>query len=263
MTQSRTVRATVEYDGAGFAGFQRQAAARTVQQELEAALASVVGHEVHVTGAGRTDAGTHATGQVVSTRVATRLDDATLWRAWNARLPEDLVTRDVTTVADSFHARRDAVERTYEYRIVQTPQRPVLDRDRAWHVREPLDVALMQDAAGEFIGTHDFFAFTIGPETRTRRHITNIAVWREGSMVAVRVSGNAFLHRMVRRMVAALVRVGRGDLTAGDVRRLLQSGDRASVGATAPAHGLTLVGVQYPAATNRAQQSAVVLEAPA
>ncbi|MCY4115133.1 MAG: tRNA pseudouridine(38-40) synthase TruA [Chloroflexi bacterium] len=260
MTQSRTVRATIEYDGVGFAGFQRQAAARTVQQELEAALATVVGHQIHVTGAGRTDAGTHATGQVVSARVATRLDDATLWRAWNARLPEDLVALSLSTVADSFHARRDAVERTYEYRIAQTPQRPVLDRGRAWHVREPLDVALMEEAAGEFVGAHDFRAFTIGPETRTRRDITNIAVWREGPMIAVRLSGNAFLHRMVRRMVAALVRVGRGDLTAADVRRLLHSGDRASVGATAPAHGLTLVGVQYPAATNRAHRSAVALE---
>lgn len=260
MTQSRTVRATVEYDGAGFAGFQRQAAARTVQQELEAALTSVVGHQVHVTGAGRTDAGTHATGQVVSTRVETQLDDATLWRAWNARLPEDLVALSLATVADAFHARRDAVERTYEYRIAQTPQRPVLDRGRAWHVREPLDVARMQEAASEFVGNHDFRAFTIGPETRTRREVTNIAVWREGSMIAVRVSGNAFLHRMVRRMVAALVRVGREDLTAGDVRRLLESGDRASVGATAPAHGLTLVGVRYPGATDNADLPAEVLE---
>ena len=263
MTQSRTIRATVEYDGAGFAGFQRQAAARTVQHELEAALASVVGHQVHVTGAGRTDAGTHATGQTVSTRVETRLDDATLWRAWNARLPEDLIAHSLATVADGFHARRDAVERTYEYRIVQTPQRPVLDRGRAWHVREPLDLALMQDAAGEFVGVHDFRAFTIGPETRTRRNITNIAVWREGPMIAVRVSGNAFLHRMVRRMVAALVRVGCGDLTASDVRRLLESGDRASVGATAPAHGLTLVGVQYEGVTNRTNPSAIALEASA
>jgi len=260
VTQSRTIRARVEYDGAGFAGFQRQAAARTVQQELEAALASVIGHPVHVIGAGRTDAGTHATGQVVSARVETRLDDATLWRAWNARLPEDLVTQSLSTAADGFHARRDAVERTYEYRIVQTPQRPALDRGRAWHVREPLDIARMQAAASEFVGTHDFRAFTIGPETRTRRDITNIAVWREGTAVTVRVSGNAFLHRMVRRMVAALARVGRGELTAGDVRRLPQSGDRASVGATAPAHGLTLVGVQYRGVEHPSDQSAPALE---
>ena len=260
MNPSRTIRATVEYDGAGFAGFQRQAAARTVQHELEAALASVVGHHVHVTGAGRTDAGTHATGQVVGARVTTRLDDATLWRAWNARLPEDLVAHSLATVADGFHPRRDATERTYEYRIAQTAQRPVLDRGRAWHVREPLDIARMQEAAAEFLGSHDFRAFTIGPETRTRRGIANIAVWREGSMVTVRVSGNAFLHRMVRRMVAALVRVGRGELTAGDVRRLLQSGDRASVGATAPAHGLTLVGVGYQPVTPGAIQSTPALE---
>jgi tRNA pseudouridine38-40 synthase len=260
VTQSRAICATVEYDGAGFAGFQRQAAGRTVQQELEAALASVVGHQVHVIGAGRTDAGTHATGQVVSTRVVTRLDDATLRRAWNARLPEDVVAHSLASVSDGFHARRDAVRRTYEYRIVQTPQRPVLDRGRAWHVREPLDIARMQEAGAEFVGSHDFRAFTVGPETRTWRDITNIAVWREGPLVAVRVSGNAFLHRMVRRMVAALVRVGRGELTAGDVRRLLQCGDRASVGATAPAHGLTLIDVQYDLVAHGSDQAAPVLE---
>ena len=260
MTQSRTIRVTVEYDGTGFAGFQRQAAARTVQQELETALASVVGHQVHVTGAGRTDAGTHASGQVVSTRVETRLDDATLGRAWNARLSKDLVIRSLTTAPECFHARRDAVQRTYEYRIAQTPHRPAIDRGRAWHIREPLDVARMQAAATEFVGTHDFRAFTIGPETRTRRHITNFAVWREGTTVTLRVSGNAFLHRMVRRMVAALVRVGRGELTAADVRRLLQSGDRASVGATAPAHGLTLVDVHYHRVAHPSDQSAPALE---
>ncbi len=260
MSRSRTVCATVEYDGAGFAGFQRQTAARTVQQALEAALATVVGHQVHVVGAGRTDAGTHATGQVVSTRVATQLDDATLWRAWNARLPEDIAARTVATVADGFHARRDAVQRTYEYRIAQAPHRPVLDRGRAWHVRDPLDMARMQEAAREFIGSHDFHAFTIGPETRTWRDITNIAVWREGTMVTVRVSGNAFLHRMVRRMVGALVRVGRGELTPQDVRRLLQSGDRGSVGPTAPARGLTFIGVEYSALPQRSDLSTTAVE---
>ncbi len=260
MTPSRTVCATVEYDGAGFAGFQRQAAARTVQQELEVALTSVVGHQVHVVGAGRTDAGTHATGQVVNTRVTTQLDDATLWRAWNACLPKDLVTHSVATVADGFHARRDAVQRTYEYRIAQTPHRPVLDRGRAWHIRDPLNVARMQEAARVFVGSHDFHAFTIGPETRTWRDITNIAVWREGTMVAVRVSGNAFLHRMVRRMVGALVRVGRGELTPRDVQCLLQSGDRAAVGATAPAHGLTLIGVEYLVESQRSDAAATAVE---
>ncbi len=242
---ARTIRAMIEYDGAAFAGFQRQANARTIQAQLEAALASVVSHDVHVVGAGRTDAGVHASGQVVSTRVATRLDDATLLRAWNARLPEDVAARSVTTVAHGFHARRDATQRTYEYRILQTPHLPALDRGGAGNVGDQLNIALMQDAAREFLGTHDFRAFAIGPDTQTWREVTDIAVWREGAIVSVRVAGNAFLHRMVRRMVGTLVRVGSGELTASDVRELLAPGPRVAAGPAAPAHGLTLVVVSY------------------
>ena len=259
--QTRTIRATVEYDGAGFAGFQRQADARTVQDQLERALASVVGEDVGIVGAGRTDAGVHARGQVVSARVASRLDDETLLRAWNARLSADIAVHSVTTVADSFHARRCATRRIYEYRIIQTPHRPALDRGRAWHVREPLDVARMQDAAREFLGAHDFRAFTIGPVTQTWREIMDIAVWREGRIVAVRVAGNAFLHRMVRRMVGTLVRVGQLKLTSSDVRSLVAPGPRAAAGPTAPAHGLALIEVVYEDAKARHNVSHAIGEA--
>lgn len=259
--QPRSIRATVEYDGAGFAGFQRQVRRRTIQGELEIALGSTVGHDVTLVGAGRTDAGVHARGQVASTRVTSRLDDATLLRAWNARLPKDVVIGSVMTVAEGFHARRDAVHRTYEYRIIESPCRPALDRDRGWHLLGPLDVAQMHDSAREFLGVHDFWAFTIGRETRTWREVTDIAVWREDAEVMVRVAGNAFLHRMVRRMVGTLARVGCGELNASDVRALLAPGPRAEAGPAAPAHGLTLIGVSYEEPANRSNMQQGISEA--
>ena len=259
--QPRSIRVTVEYDGADFAGFQRQVRRRTIQGELEGALGATVGHDVTLVGAGRTDAGVHARGQVVSMRVATRLDDSTLLRAWNARLPKDVVIRSVTTVAAGFHARRDAVGRTYEYRIIQSPHRPALDRDRGWFVRDQLDVARMHGAAQQFLGAHDFRAFTIGHETRTWREITEIAVWREADEVMVRVAGNAFLHRMVRRMVGTLARVGWGELNESDVRALLAPGPRAEAGPAAPPYGLTLIGVSYEELGSRSNMQRGVGEA--
>ena len=175
----RTVRATVEYDGTRFAGFQLQLRARSVQAELERAVGSVVGSPPRVVGAGRTDAGVHAVGQVVSFPVATRLDDATLMRAVNARLPEDVVIRDLATVDDGFHARRSALERVYEYRIIQRRVRPALARQRGWHVSDPLDISAMQEAAERFLGVHDFRVFSVGSVRSTVRQINAAAVWHE------------------------------------------------------------------------------------
>jgi tRNA pseudouridine38-40 synthase len=236
----------VEYDGARFAGFQYQLNGRSVQGELERALGPVVDEQSRVIGAGRTDAGVHATGQVVSCWVDTRLDDATLMRAVNARLPQDVAVRALRTVDDGFHARRSALERVYEYRITQGSVRPVLDRARAWHVSGSLDVAAMQAAADRFVGTHDFRAFAVGPALNTVRRIGAATVWRKGDSIFVRIAGTAFLQRMVRRMVGTVVRAGRGELTPEDVTALLAEGSRAAAGPTAPAHGLTLARVAYP-----------------
>jgi len=246
MIVTRTVCAEIEYDGGEFAGFQRQAATRTVQETVEDAIASVVGHAVRIVGAGRTDAGVHARGQVISTRVHTRLDDLTLLRACNARLPADVVMLSIITARDAFHARRDAIGRIYEYRILQGHCRPALDRDRGWHVPHELDIGRMADAATALVGTHDFGAFSVGPETRTTRELTDIAVCREGTVITVRVAANAFLYRMVRRLVATLVRVGRGVIDRSDVVTLLAQGDRNGAAPAAPACGLTLLEVAYP-----------------
>ncbi len=243
---ARTFKATLEYDGTDFAGFQRQRTARTVQGELERSLEAVVGTKVVIVGAGRTDAGVHAAAQVASFRVDTRLDDATLKRALNALLPGDIVLRSLVTATDGFDARRSAVGRLYEYRIIQRVERPALDRLRGWQVAAPLDLAAMREAGARFVGEHDFAAFTIGPGRPTVRRVSAVALWRDADSVYVRVAGEAFLHRMVRRMVALLVRVGMGRADPDDVTALLASGDRDKAPAAAPAQALTLVGVVYP-----------------
>ena len=245
MSQPRTVRATVEYDGAEFQGFQRQRSARTVQGALEAAILAATGESATVAGAGRTDSGVHALGQVVAFDAQTRLDDATLLRALNAHLPTDVAIRELGTAAPGFDPRRDALARVYEYRIEQRPVRPALDRGRAWHIAQPLDVARMRAAAAELVGCFNFDAFTAGPQTSTQREVYALEVWREGSSVFIRIAANAFLYRMVRRIAATLVRAGRGEIVAADVASLLRPGLRADVRGTAPAHGLTLLRVDY------------------
>lgn len=245
MSQTRTVRATVEYDGAGFRGFQRQRSARTVQGVLEAAILAATGESATVAGAGRTDSGVHALGQVVAFGAQTRLDDATLQRALNAHLPVDVAIRELVTAAPGFDPRRDALARVYEYRIEQRPVRPALDRARAWHVAQPLDVAGMRAAAAELVGCFDFDAFTTGPQSSTQREVYALEVWREGSSIYIRIAADAFLYRMVRRIAATLVRAGRGEISAADVASLLRPASRAEVRGTAPAHGLTLLRVDY------------------
>lgn len=251
MTQVRTVRATVEYDGAGFQGFQRQRSSRTVQGVLETAVRAATGDDETVAGAGRTDSGVHALGQVIAFRTQSRLDDGTLLRALNAHLPADVAIRDLATAAPGFDPRRDATVRVYEYRIEQRPVRPVLDRTRAWHVGKTLDLARMRSAAAVMVGSHDFDAFTAGAQVSTRREVFALEVWREASTILIRIAANAFLYRMVRRIVTTLVRAGRCEIDAADVTALLTPAARSQIRGTAPAHGLTLLRVEYPNVESR------------
>lgn len=255
MREARTVRATVEYDGAEFQGFQRQRSVRTVQGILEAAILAATGAHVVVAGAGRTDSGVHAVGQVIAFRTATQLDDATLLRALNAHLPADVVIRELSTATPGFDPRRDAAARVYEYRIEQRPVRPVIERRRAWHVTQPLDLAKMHRAAAQLVGCHDFDAFTGGRQASTTREIYALEVWREGSTVFIRIAANAFLFRMVRRIVATLVQAGRDEIDTDSVAALLRPAPRSHVRSTAPAHGLTLVRVEYQNSSSRYNQS--------
>ncbi len=239
----------IEYDGSRFQGWQRLAHGPSVQAELEAALSFVAAHPVDVVCAGRTDAGVHATGQVVHfDSEAARTPYA--WRqGGNTRLPGSVAILWCQPVADDFHARYAARARRYRYRILNRPVRAALLRDHATWERWPLDAVAMHRAAQALVGEHDFSAFrTVHCQAKhPNRHLHAIAVHRDGDSVIVDVQANAFLHHMVRNIVGSLLPVGRGEQAEGWAGELLAGRDRAVAGPTAPANGLVFLGPMYPA----------------
>jgi tRNA pseudouridine38-40 synthase len=244
----------VAYEGTAFAGWQRQAGERTVQAVLEEALSSIDERAVEVVGAGRTDAGVHALGQVASSRVASRHTPAVWHRALNARLDDDVRVIAVEEAAPEFDARRDARFKTYHYAIAPGPPPDPFVRRVVWHVPHRLDVEAMRRAASLLVGEHDFAAFQAsGGDVRTsvRRLVSSEVVrgagapGRAGVFVHYRTTGTGFLRHMVRNIVGTLVDIGRGRWPAEDIVRILASRDRARAGATAPPHGLVLVRVWY------------------
>ncbi len=250
----RCARAVIEYDGTAFAGSQYQPKLRTVQGELEGALNRLTGERVRIRFAGRTDAGVHATGQVVSFCLARRprgagLDWRELRRRLNRALPPDLAIRSLRAAEKGFDPRRSAVARVYRYRIRDGGGRRPTERHRTLEIDERLDVAAMRVAAQRLTGERDFAALGSHPHGRTVRRLDEVTVARHGELLEIRVVANAFLRRMVRSMVAILIEVGRGALPADAVDGLLasgeRSGERALSGRAAPARGLTLERVIY------------------
>jgi tRNA pseudouridine38-40 synthase len=231
--------ARVEYDGTAFAGFQVQPGARTVQGELEAALGRLSGGDrVRVDGAGRTDAGVHATGQVIAFTWPGRLSAAELEEALLGVLPWDLAVRGIRRVAAGFDPRRAARYREYRYTVWNGPRSPLRERTAFW-VRTPLDVDAMTRAAAALEGRHDFSALgsTDGQPVRT---VHAIRVRRQGSLVTIDVRADAFLRGMVRRIVAVLIEAGRGRIDEHEVARILGDRRPALEGANVPARGLCL-----------------------
>ena len=238
-TALRRFRATVEYDGTEFAGFQSQRNARTVQGELEAALARLSGGDRQpVVGAGRTDAGVHATGQVIAFTYPGSLSVEALTDALNGTLPPDVAVRDLRGAPAGFHPRYAARYREYRYSIWNGPRSPLRERTALW-VRQELDVAAMERAATAFEGRHDFSAFG-GADPQPVRNVHRLRVRRDGSMVTIDVRADAFLRGMVRRIAAVLLAVGKGQLDPSAVPGLLSAGKPALRGAAAPARGLCL-----------------------
>jgi len=236
---SRRFRATVEYDGTEFSGFQAQPKARTVQGELEAALARLTGGTRQpVQGAGRTDAGVHAAGQVIAFTYPGALPVEALTDALNGMLPPDVALRDLRPVPAGFNPRYAARYREYRYTIWNGPRSPLRERTSLW-VRSRLDVAAMAEAGLAFEGRHDFSAFG-GADPQPVRTVHRLRVRKVGSAVEIDVRADAFLRGMVRRIVATLLAVGKGQLASDEVPALLAAGTPALRGAAAPARGLCL-----------------------
>lgn len=241
------VRGVVAYDGTEYSGFQRQANALTVQEALEAALAQITQEAVTVLAAGRTDAGVHATGQVVAFDTAWRHGMDDLWRALNAVLPADIAFFQIEEAAPDFHPRYAARSRRYRYTVYNAPVRQPLALRHSLHVAASLDVAAMEQAAQMLVGEHDFAAFGQPPKqggTTVRR--VSVAEWgRDAPWLHFDIEANGFLYRMVRSIVGTLLQVGRGEMEAEEFAAVLASRDRARSGPTAPPHGLCLVEVKY------------------
>jgi len=242
-----TVRLDIEYDGSGFRGWARQPGLRTVQGELEAALATVLREAVELTVAGRTDTGVHALGQVASFRAAAE-PPADLARRLNGVGPDDVAVRAARVVADGFDARRDARARTYRYRLLARRAPSPFERGRALWWPHRLDREALDACAAALVGTHDFTAFT---PTRTdhvrfERHLLAAAWEREGDdVLAFRVTADAFMRNMVRVLVGTMLEVASGRRDLASFERLLRGAPRSAAGPTAPPHGLYLESVTY------------------
>jgi tRNA pseudouridine38-40 synthase len=245
----KMLRVVLEYDGTAFAGWQRQAGGeRTVQGVLADALRQVCGADAAVEGAGRTDAGVHAQGQVAGVRVETRLAPAELLRALNAVLPRDLAVLSAEPAPEGWHPRRDARRKLYRYAIWNGRVRsPLRERTAHW-VPQPLDAAAMARAAAALVGTHDFRSFQAagsGIEQTVRTLFRADVLGEGGAELALELCGDGFLRHMVRNVAGTLIEVGLGRRPAESLPELLGARDRAAAGPTAPAQGLTLVRVEY------------------
>jgi tRNA pseudouridine38-40 synthase len=246
-----TVKLILEYDGSRYAGWQRQPDQPTVQEAVETALFQLTQETVSVIGAGRTDSGVHAIGQVASFRIERQWSPREWMRGLNARLPDDVAVRSVFLVSDDFHARYAARGKLYEYRILNRPERPALDRAYLWHVHKTLDPSAMERAASHLVGSHDFTSFegTLTDNEDPVCDLRQLSLAREGDLIRVLAYADRFLKHMVRAIVGTLVEVGHGKRAPDSLKTILAARDRTAAGRTAPPQGLFLVRVDYDAET--------------
>lgn len=245
----RNIKLLIAYDGTEFHGWQRQPDMRTVQACIEQAARRVVRHQVDVIGAGRTDAGVHAAGQVANWITTSDIPVSNLFRAIGGRIPKDITLVDAREVPLNFHATRCATEKLYRYTIHNAPGRPVerMRQRYVYHFWQPLDAERMQEAARAFVGEQDFAAMASKGDEResTVRTVYSCNIYRHYDEVRVDVRGRGFLYNQVRNMVGTLVEVGRGHWEPDRVAAILASKDRREAGPTAPARGLCLQWVRY------------------
>jgi tRNA pseudouridine38-40 synthase len=254
----RNIKLLIEYEGTHYQGWQTQKEGPTVQSALEGFIEKLTGEKCVLIGAGRTDAGVHALGQVAAFKTSSMLDTATIKRALNALLPPDIRVREASEAVDSFHPRYSSSEKTYFYFIANTGLvSPFLER-YLWLVPQELDIAAMAEAADILVGRHDFRAF-MGAGSSVRgsvREVRELSVeyldamgflglFIEGKFIRIRVKGDGFLRHMVRNMAGTLVEVAKGKIKPEAIKEILASGDRSNAGPTAPAKGLFLEKVLY------------------
>jgi tRNA pseudouridine38-40 synthase len=239
----------VEYDGTDFVGWQPQQNGRSVAAELAAVVSTVANEPVHVHAAGRTDAGVHATGQVAHFDTNASRSSRGWLLGINSNLPPDVAVAWVREVPADFDARRSAVARRYRYVIASAPTRPVVARRFVWWLRDPLDCAAMTRASIAWLGEHDFSAFRAAncQSSTPMRRVHAIGIARYDERIEIEVTANSFVYHMVRNLVGTLAEIGRGRASPAWAAQLLGGRDRTKGAATAPAHGLTLVEVYYPA----------------
>ena len=241
-------RIVLEYDGTPYVGWQRQTNGLSVQETLEGAILSLTGETTAVQGAGRTDAGVHAVGQVAHFDIARVFEPSRLREALNAHLrPEPIAVVEAATAHEDFQARFSATGRHYLYRILNRRAPPTLERGFMWHVKRTLDAQAMQDAAQRLVGRHDFTTFRAAEcqANSPVRTLDRLHVARVGDMIAIRASARSFLHHQVRSMVGSLEHVGSGRWTADALEDALHARERARCGVVAPALGLMLTKVDY------------------
>jgi len=243
-----TYKLTIEYDGTAYAGWQRQPDQPTVQRMLEEALFQISQIITPTIAAGRTDAGVHALGQVVSFRSDKPFSTGEWTRALNGVLPDDVCVHQTEQVSETFHARYNAKQKTYEYRILNHAIRPVLHRLRVWHIPQPLNLTAMQAAAHFLEGQYDFSSFEGSPTDNQNPtcHMHAVSIHSEPPIIRITFKADRFLKQMVRAIVGTLVEIGQGKRIPSDMQTILEARDRCAAGKTAPPHGLFLLKVEYP-----------------
>jgi tRNA pseudouridine38-40 synthase len=254
---------TVAYRGTEFSGWQRQTAKRTVQGCIEDALEKIWGAKISLQGSGRTDTGVHALGQVASFNAPRRHAAVDLQRALNANLPRDVRIVKCQLVSPAFHARFDAMGKTYRYLILNSFVQDPFTLDTHWHVPRPLDLPAMRRAARMLLGRHDFSSFTSNPGYEREsmvRTMKRVSVVRDGKQIVFHFSADGFLYRMVRNLVGALAKVGHAKISVADFGKILRACSRSEAPNTAPACGLYLMNVTY--GTNKSHGTSDISSVP-
>jgi tRNA pseudouridine38-40 synthase len=242
-----TVKIVLEYDGTSYAGWQRQPDHPTIQEAVEQAIQQVSQSVTSVIGAGRTDAGVHALGQVASFHSDRDWPGSSWMRALNAVLPKDIAVRSAILTDPGFHAQHDARGKLYSYRILHRPTRPTVDRAFVWHIYRPLDEVAMQQAATLLIGSQDFSSFegSLTDNNNPICHLQRLTVIRHDDQILIEAYADRFLKHMVRAIVGTVVEVGLGRRAPDSLTEILRARNRSAAGLTAPAHGLFLTRVDY------------------